>query len=142
LRDLARAHAPEAIEELARLALKASETARIAAIRELLDRCYGKPPQFLAADDDAIPPDMTADELREVILKKLENEFPGYRYVPVSQLSAIPGSEDAVPGRSTSADIIGNSMLRQIADSHKVPADQWSEFKARVTACYQALDRS
>ena len=121
LRDLARAHAPEAIEELARLALKAkSETARIAAIRELLDRGYGKPPQFLAADDDAIPPDMTADELRGVILEKLENEFPGYRYVPVSQLSAIPGSEDTVPGRSTSAGIIGNSMtLREIADRHR-----------------------
>ena len=37
LRDLARVHAPAAIQELARLALKAkSETARIAAIRELL----------------------------------------------------------------------------------------------------------
>ena len=120
LRDLARAHAPEAIEELARLALKAkSETARIAAIRELLDRGYGKPPQFLAADDDAIPPDMTADELREVIIKKLEDDFPGYRFVPVSQLSAMPGSEDTVPGSSTSADIIGNSMSpRQISDSH------------------------
>jgi hypothetical protein len=120
LRDLARAHAPEAIEELARLALKAkSETARIAAIRELLDRGYGKSPQFLAADDEAIPPDMTADELREVILRKLENEFPGYRFVPVSQLSAIAGSEDAVPGSNTSADIIGNSKtLRQMSDYH------------------------
>jgi hypothetical protein len=39
LRDLARAHAPEAVRELARLAMHAkSETARIAAIRELLDR--------------------------------------------------------------------------------------------------------
>jgi hypothetical protein len=92
--------------------------ARIAAIRELLDRGYGKPPQFLAADDDAIPPDMTADELKGIIVEKLENEFPGYRYVPVSQLSAIPGSEDAVPGRSTSADIIGNrKTLRQMSDS-------------------------
>jgi hypothetical protein len=108
LRDLARAHAPEAIEELARLALKAkSETARIAAIRELLDRGYGKPLQFLAADDDAIPPDMTADELREDIIKKLDDEFPGYRFVPVSQLSAISGS-----------DVPGSMSLRQIADSH------------------------
>jgi hypothetical protein len=53
LRDLARAHAPAAIQELARLALKAkSETARIAAIRELLDRGFGKPTQFVAADND------------------------------------------------------------------------------------------
>jgi hypothetical protein len=38
LRDLARRHAPVAIAELARLSTKAkSETARVAAIRELLD---------------------------------------------------------------------------------------------------------
>ena len=38
VRELARAHAAEAIEELARLAVHAkSETARIAAIREVLD---------------------------------------------------------------------------------------------------------
>lgn len=44
LRDLAREHAPAAIDELARLALKArSEPVRIAAIRELFDRGYGKP---------------------------------------------------------------------------------------------------
>ncbi len=39
LQQIARLHAPDAIAELARLSLKAkSETARIAAIRELLDR--------------------------------------------------------------------------------------------------------
>lgn len=43
LRDLARTHAPDAVKELARLASKArSETARIAAITELLDRGFGK----------------------------------------------------------------------------------------------------
>ncbi|SRR5260370_35279369 len=42
VQELARQYAPTAIVELARLALKAkSETARIAAIRELLDRGYG-----------------------------------------------------------------------------------------------------
>ena len=42
LRELARAHAPDAIKELARLAIKAkSEAARVAAIRELLDLGYG-----------------------------------------------------------------------------------------------------
>lgn len=41
--ELARQHAPEAMKELARLAVKArSESVRIAAIRELLDRGYGK----------------------------------------------------------------------------------------------------
>ena len=44
LRELARLHAPEAIEELARLATKGrSEATRVSAIRELLDRGYGKP---------------------------------------------------------------------------------------------------
>jgi hypothetical protein len=39
VQELARQHAPSAITEFARLVLKAkSETARIAAIRELLDR--------------------------------------------------------------------------------------------------------
>jgi hypothetical protein len=50
LRDLARQHAREAIEELARLALKAkNESARIAAIKELLDRGYGRPVQAIEA---------------------------------------------------------------------------------------------
>ena len=56
LRELARGQAPDAIKELGRLALKArSEAARIAAIRELLDRGYGKPTQYLAGEEDAIP---------------------------------------------------------------------------------------
>ena len=43
VQQLARLHAPYVIAELARLALKArSETARIAAGRELLDRGYGR----------------------------------------------------------------------------------------------------
>jgi hypothetical protein len=53
VQELARQHAPAAIAELARLAVKAkSETARIAACRELLDRGYGKPRQGL----DITPP--------------------------------------------------------------------------------------
>jgi hypothetical protein len=48
VRELARQHCAGAIEELARLAVKAkSETARVAAIRELLDRAYGKPTQYI-----------------------------------------------------------------------------------------------
>lgn len=43
VRDLARRYAPVAIAELGRLAVKAkSETARVAAIKELLDRGYGR----------------------------------------------------------------------------------------------------
>ena len=63
LRELARAHAPEAIKELARLAVKAkSESARISAIRELLDRGFGKPTQFLAGDSEIIPKDTTLEQ--------------------------------------------------------------------------------
>jgi CRP-like cAMP-binding protein len=48
LQELARQHVRKAIVELARLALKArSETARIAAVRELLDRGYGRPRQAM-----------------------------------------------------------------------------------------------
>lgn len=43
VQELARQHAPAAIAELGRLAMKArNETTRVAAIRELLDRGYGK----------------------------------------------------------------------------------------------------
>lgn len=43
VQNLARQHAPAAVVELARLASRAkSENARIAAIRELLDRAYGR----------------------------------------------------------------------------------------------------
>ena len=43
IRALARQHTPEAIEELARLAVNSrTESVRVLAIRELLDRAQGK----------------------------------------------------------------------------------------------------
>jgi hypothetical protein len=90
LRDLARAHAPAAIQELARLALKAkSETARIAAIRELLDRGFGKPTQFVAADNEPALEDLNLEELRAEILADFERSFPEYRVVRAKQLKVI-----------------------------------------------------
>lgn len=62
VKALAGKHGPVAIRELARLAQKAeSEAARVAAIKELLDRAYGKPTQPLAGDKDnpLIPPPAT-----------------------------------------------------------------------------------
>jgi hypothetical protein len=57
VQELARQYAPTAIVELARLALKArSETARIAAIRELLDRGYGRPRQAVEVSAPAGDP--------------------------------------------------------------------------------------
>jgi hypothetical protein len=97
LRDLARAHAPAAIEELARLALKAkSETARIAAIRELLDRGLGKPMQFVAADNEPPLNDLNLDELRAELLADVQRIFPEYRLVPAKRLKVIPGPDKVV----------------------------------------------
>ena len=97
LRDLARAHAPAAIQELARLALKAkSETARIAAIRELLDRGFGKPTQFVAADNEPALEDLNLEELRAELLAEVQRIFPEYRLVLAKKLKVIPGSDKVV----------------------------------------------
>ena len=48
LQDLARQYTEDALRELARLALQATaESARVAAIKEILDRGYGKSKQPL-----------------------------------------------------------------------------------------------
>ena len=57
VQELARQYAPTVIGELARLALKAkNETVRIAAIRELLDRGYGRPRQGLEVSIPSVDP--------------------------------------------------------------------------------------
>ena len=87
LRTLACAHAPDAIKELARLAVKAkSETARVAAIRELLDRGYGKAQQMVENEDYLS--NKTADELRSEVLADFAALFPDLRIIP----SKPPGS--------------------------------------------------
>ena len=54
VRELARAYGPAAVDELARLAFNAdSETVRVAASRELLDRGYGRPTQPITGDGEA-----------------------------------------------------------------------------------------
>ena len=51
VKDLAQRYAPDALKELARLAREAeSESARVSAIKELLDRAYGKAPQAITAN--------------------------------------------------------------------------------------------
>lgn len=56
IRELARKSAPEAMKELVRLAKSAeSEAARVAAIKEIFDRGYGKSPQPLDGDGDGGP---------------------------------------------------------------------------------------
>jgi hypothetical protein len=95
LRELARTHAPKAITELGRLAVKAkSETARIAAIRELLDRAYGKPTQYLAADNEAVRSDKSEEELRVQLFARFERIFPEYEMVPRKRLTVIAGTNE------------------------------------------------
>jgi hypothetical protein len=56
VKALAREHGPAAIQELARLAAEAmSEQARVAAIKELLDRGYGRAPQAVTGEADGEP---------------------------------------------------------------------------------------
>jgi hypothetical protein len=65
LRVLCRTFTEDAVKELARLALNAKgEMTRVIAIRELLDRSYGRPAQALEVFmDDARPEEQIAREL-------------------------------------------------------------------------------
>jgi hypothetical protein len=54
IQELARKHAPDAIKTLVQVASKGkSESARVAAASSLLDRGYGRPPQFNTGDNVA-----------------------------------------------------------------------------------------
>jgi hypothetical protein len=87
LQELARQHAPKAIVELARLALKAkNETARIAAIRELLDRGYGRPRQAMEV---SIPADNPLQLLLDEIDARSRIEPP---------VSHTPNRDQLSPG--------------------------------------------
>lgn len=56
LKDLARQYTADAVRELARLMLNAeSEQARVAAIKEMLDRGYGKATQLIGGDPESGP---------------------------------------------------------------------------------------
>jgi hypothetical protein len=78
VQELARQHAPSAIVELARLALKAkSETARIAAIRELLDHGYGRSRQAMEISAPVGDPiKMLFDELDALNRKRNYTQVP------------------------------------------------------------------
>ena len=56
IKDVARKHGPAAIKELARIMLEGdSDNAKIAAIKELLDRGYGKARQPITGEDEGSP---------------------------------------------------------------------------------------
>jgi hypothetical protein len=71
-----------------------SETARIAAIREVLDRAYGKPTQFLAADDDFVPANLSAAEIRAELVAQFQQACPEYRLLKI-----IPAPGEGRPRR-------------------------------------------
>jgi len=53
IKELARVYVPAALKELARLSIEAeSEQARVSAIKEILDRAYGKAAQPLGNDPE------------------------------------------------------------------------------------------
>lgn len=83
LRELCRTYTESAVKELGRLAMKAKgEMTRVIAIRELLDRSYGRPMQALevAVEDNRpeVQPELTPPEVVEAlgaILTKAEKEL-------------------------------------------------------------------
>lgn len=84
LRELCRTYTAAAVEELARLALHATgQMVRVQAIRELLDRGYGRPMQGLEVTVDDVRPEAEAptllpDELAvalDQIIAKAESEM-------------------------------------------------------------------
>ena len=92
VQELARQHAPAVIVELARLALKAkSETARIAAIRELLDRGYGRSRQAIEV---SVPAGDVIQQLLDDIDARSRNEPPPVSHDPIRNVS-LPGVNGA-----------------------------------------------
>jgi hypothetical protein len=93
VQELARQCAPTVIVELARLALRAkSETARIAAIRELLDRAYGRPRQVVEVSVPAGDPlQMLLDEIdaRERIEPPVSHTPDRDHLSPASDLPSV-----------------------------------------------------
>ena len=68
IQELARKHAPEAVETLADISKNGTPGARVSAAIALLDRAYGKPPAFAPSDTQAFQRaiDMTDDELAAI----------------------------------------------------------------------------
>jgi hypothetical protein len=87
--QLARSYVPAAVVELGRLMLHAeSESARVAAIKEIFDRAYGKSVQALQALDEHGNPTNAAAPVRVTI------ELVGDPAPPPRELSNRPGLND------------------------------------------------
>ena len=71
IQELARKHAPEAINTLAEIAREGTPGARVSAAVALLDRAYGKPPQFNTGDATSFRKavDLSDDELAAIVTR-------------------------------------------------------------------------
>ena len=69
IQELAREHAPEAIQTLADIAKNGTPGARVSAAIALLDRAYGKAPTFSTSDTQTFKRaiDKTDDELAAIV---------------------------------------------------------------------------
>ncbi|MGC1347145.1 MAG: DUF5681 domain-containing protein, partial [Methyloceanibacter sp.] len=69
IQELARKHAPEAIQTLADITKNGTPGARVSAAIALLDRAYGKAPTFSTSDTQVFKRaiDMTDDELAAIV---------------------------------------------------------------------------
>ena len=80
IKELAMQFVPSAIQQLGAMSLSAeSEAVRLGAIKEILDRAFGKAPQAMVHSGAVVTPDLTRvtdDELETliVILERLENK--------------------------------------------------------------------
>jgi len=100
---------------LARIAVKGkSETACVTAIRELLDRGFGKATQFVAAEAEALPGNLTAEELRMELLAEFAGMFPEFQFVPVKQPTLIAGPKSRESARKIApTDVTANGAAYQ-----------------------------
>ena len=85
VQELARQHTPKAIEKLADITRNSqSDSAKIAAAKELLDRGWGKPPQFSWSNQGEFTRaiDMTDDELIAIATGGFEQPEAGASSAP------------------------------------------------------------
>ena len=104
VKELAQQYVPAAVAELARLATSAeSETARVSAIRELLDRACGKATQAIDAEVD-----LTVDDK---VRAKIEGEVYANIYASINSTgervhTGVPRAGDhEQPAMNEDADI-------------------------------------
>ena len=92
VRELALEHGPTALKNLVTLSQKAkSESVRLAAIREVLDRAYGRPQQALeimSPTPEELPSD---EEIAAAVITALEE---GAAKVDASRLAGVLNSQE------------------------------------------------